>query len=110
MVNDVDRLDNLIKEISKDKELIRFKELEIIIDDKLKNDFANLLILQKKMINLRESNSTKYESIKILYNKEKQKVMEHILVSEYLELIEYLNNELSLIQEILTKEIAIDFE
>jgi len=110
MVNNVDKLDKLIKEITKDEALIRFKELELIIDEKLKEDLKDLLKLQKEMIQKRESKSKEYEIVKIQYNEEKQKVTNHILVSEYLELVEYLNEELSLIQEILTKEIAIDFD
>ncbi len=106
----MDKLDKLIQEILRDEVIIRFKELDIIIDEKFKIDFSKLLQLQKEMVQKREAKSNDYDSTKKLYEKEKQKFSENILVSEYIELIDYINYDLSLIQNIISGEIAIDFE
>lgn len=106
------KLDNLLTEIDNDPVIKRFKELERIIDNdqSLNNEYTNLLELQKVMINKREKQSKDLELAVDEYEKAKENVMKHIVLTEYLDLLEEINYDLGLIQKIITEEINIDFE
>ena len=105
-------LNNLLNELNNDDLIIRFKKLEKIIDqDKLINDnFKNLLELQKKMVNDREKNPSKYESSKEIYENAKSALTSNIVISEYIELLEDVNYDLQMIQNIIGTEISADFK
>ncbi|MCK5762296.1 MAG: YlbF family regulator [Candidatus Izimaplasma sp.] len=105
-------LDNLIKEITEDIVVKRFKELEKIIDnDQLLNkDYHELLELQKIMINKREKKSKDLDLAINNYENAKENVLKHIILTEYLDLLEEINYDLGLIQKIISQEINIDFE
>ena len=44
------------------------------------------------------------------YNKQLEVVLGHVLMSEYLDLLEVVNNDLQFIQSVITNEINADFE
>ena len=105
-------LTKLIELINEDTTIKRFKELESIIDqdDKLSQDFEDLQSLQKIMVNA-ETKKTKNEvEATTSYNIQLNKVMDHYLMSEYLDLLEVVNNDLQLIKDIITKEINVDLD
>lgn len=108
----LNKLDLLIKEITDDSVVKRFKELEKIIDNDqlLKTDYSNLLELQKVMVNKRERKSKDFSLAVKKYEEAKENVMKHIIIEEYLELLEEVNYDLGLIQKIISEEINIDFE
>jgi len=105
-------LDILIKEISNDAVVKRFKELEKVIDnDELLNkDYKQLLNLQKIMVIKREKNSKDFDEAKKNYYRAKENVMKHIILNEYLDLLEEINYDLRLIQKIISQDINIDFK
>ena len=108
----MDSLDRLIKEIESNSLVKRFKQLERIIDnDQLLNqDFKDLLELQKIMVKKRENRSKDFKLAKSNYNIAKENVLKHMILSEYLDLLEEINYDLNLIQKIISEEINIDFE
>jgi len=105
-------LDNLIREITEDTTVKRFKELEKIIDnDQLLNkDYNELLNLQKIMVKKREKKSKDLDLAIKRYEDAKENVLKHIILTEYLDLLEEINYDLGLIQKIISQEINIDFE
>lgn len=105
-------LDKLIKELMNDSVIERYKELEKIIDNdqKLNEDYKRLLDLQKTMVIEREKNIKGFKLAEKNYNNAKEKVMDHLILSEYLELLEEVNLDLDLVQKIISKEINTDFE
>jgi len=100
----------LINNLQTDSTIIRFKELESIIDrnEPLQHDFAKLLDLQKRMVQKEYYNSINIEQAKIEYEKQQQKVADYIVVEEYLDLLEIINNDIRLIQSIFEDELKID--
>ncbi len=108
----MDKLNILINEIQDDPAVKRFKELEKIIDNDqlLNDDYQKLLELQKIMVNKRELKSKDFSTAKSNYENAKTKVLKHIVLNEYLDLLEEINNDLGLIQTIISQEINIDFE
>jgi len=105
-------LDQLINKIKEDPTVKRFKELEKVIDkdEKLNKEYNELLKLQKIMVNKRELKSKDFAVAKTNYEKAKKQVLEHIVLNEYLDLLEEINYDLGLIQKIISEEIKIDFE
>ncbi len=111
-MNKLNKLENLIAKLAEDTAVKRFKELEQIIDnDQLLNkDYQNLLDLQKVMINKREKKSKDLHLAIDNYEKAKEIVMNHLIIDEYLDLLEEINYDLNLIQKIISEEINIDFK
>ncbi|MCK5761278.1 MAG: YlbF family regulator [Candidatus Izimaplasma sp.] len=108
----MNKLENLINEITGDKAVKRFKELEKIIDtdQALNSDYSKLKELQKVMINKREKKSKDLELAVTEYEKAKEELLKHIVLNEYLDLLEEINYDLGLIQKIISEEINIDFD
>ncbi len=108
----MDSLDKLIKEIESNSLVERFKQLEKIIDsDQLLNqDYKELLELQKIMVNKREKKSKDFKLAENNYNNAKDNVLKHMILSEYLDLLEEINYDLNMIQKIISEEINIDFK
>lgn len=108
----MNKLDNLINEITNDVVVKRFKELEKIIDNDqlLNNDYSNLLELQKVMVNKQQKNSKDLNVAVNNYELAKENIMKHIIIEEYLDLLEEINYDLGLIQKIISEEINTDFE
>ncbi len=105
-------LDKLINEIKEDPTVKRFKELEKVIDkdEKLNKEYKELLELQKVMVNKREQKSKDFTLAKKKYEEAKERVLQHLVLNEYLDLLEEINYDLGLIQKIISEEIKIDFE
>ncbi len=106
------KIDELITEISNDTLVKRFQELEGIIDknQEINRDYLNLLELQKIMVNKKELGSKDFTVAKNNYDKAKEDILKHIVIVEYLDILEEVNYDLNLIQKIITDEINIDFE
>lgn len=111
-MNKLNKLDKLILELTQDPIIKRFKELEKIIDNDhlLALEYNNLLALQRMMITKRENLNKDYTKAKNNYEKAKNNILKHVIMTEYLDLLEEVNYDLVLIQKIITKEINIDFE
>ena len=105
-------LNNLIKSLSEDPLIKRYKELEKIIDNdqQLNKDYADLLNLQKIMVNKREKRSKDLNEAKKNYDLAKSNVEKHLILSEYLDLLEQVNYDLGLVQKIISEEVNTDFE
>lgn len=105
-------LNNLINELEKDQLIIRYKELENIIDHdrRIEEDFKKLIELQKKMVNDREKNPSNFTVSSKVYETAKTALTSNIIISEYIELLEDINYDLQMIQKIIGTEISADFE
>ena len=108
----LNKLKELIKEIASDEIVSRYKELEKLIDsDKiLMREYKKLLDLQKIMVQDETKNSSNYPDSKSNYEIQYNKVMEHYLIAEYLDVVEVVNNDLQLIKNIILHELSADFE
>ena len=108
----MNKLDNLLKELSQDELVVRFKELEKNIDNDhvLQKEYSQLLELQKVMIKKREKQSKDLNKAIKDYETAKENVLNHFVLNEYLNLLEEVNYDLGLIQKIISEEISIDFE
>lgn len=100
------KIEELIDLIKNDPLIIRYKKLEKIIDqdEQLKEDYNQLLTLQKKLVQNEYTNSSTLE-IQASYNQHLEKLHSHYLMGEYLELLENINNDLQLITKIIEEEI-----
>lgn len=105
------KLEELVTLLKQDENIVRFKQLEHIIDtdETLKKEFNLLKDLQKKLV--------KKQHLKIEHSEEQRaydeqyKVLEnHYLMSEYLDLLEAINNDLQFIKDIITNEINMEFD
>lgn len=112
MVKKLSKIKELIESIKQDKNVIRFKELENIIDadESLKSEYMKLIDFQKIMVQHEAKNSVKLGESKLQYNKQLDKVMNHLLMGEYLDVLEVVNNDLQMIKRIILNEISVDFE
>ena len=106
------KLTELIESIKQDENVIRYKELEnrIDADEHLKLEYKKLIDLQKIMVQHEARSSEKLEQSKIRYNDQLDKVMDHLLMGEYLDVLEVVNNDLQMIKTIILNEISVDFE
>jgi len=102
----------LIDLIRNDEQTRRFQELEKVIDHNksIAQDFNKLLELQKIMVKREFEKSNTLPEAKEKYELQLQKVMKYTIVEEYLDLMEVLNNDLSLIKSIIENEISLDFD
>lgn len=111
-MNLLNSLKELINSLQSDKQVIRFKELEKLIDhnEKINKEFTLLLQLQKDMVQKEHKASPLLAESITKYEAQKAKVLDYFIVHEYLELLDNINNDLSLIQSIIEQEISIDFD
>lgn len=107
----MNNLKKLLDELQNDELIIRFKELEKIIDQDtdINNNYKNLLELQKKMVNDKEKNSVNLPKSTSEYENAKTALSSNIVLSEYIELLEDINYDLQMIQNIIGTEISVDF-
>lgn len=105
-------LDTLIQKIQEDPNVNRFKQLESIIDQdaELQAKYKDLLDAQKVMVQREVTKHKDYEDAKEHYEALKENLLEHVLMSEYLDLLELLNEDINLIQSIIEEEINKDFD
>jgi len=108
----LNNLKRLLNEMQKDELIIRFKKLELIIDQdkEITKNYKNLLELQKKMVNDREKNRSNVENSTRDYEIAKSAITSNIVISEYIDLLEDINYDLQMIQNIIGTEISTDFE
>lgn len=106
------KIKELITLIKDDETIIRFKELENIIDHNrsIKTDFDELLHLQKIMVKKEFNKEKSFDQAKKKYDAQLNKVLQYPVIEEYLDLLDIINNDLSLIKSIIESEIALDFD
>lgn len=108
----LDKLTTLIQLINQDENVKRFKKLEKRIDEDkdLMTAYQTLLDLQKIMVQDEAKKSSRLVQSKALYQSQLDKVMNHLLMGEYLDVLEVVNNDLQMIKQIIMDEISADFE
>ena len=108
----MNKLNELTKELKNSETIKRFKQLESIIDhdETLKKDYELLKNLQKNLVQAETKKSANLSEIKEEYNTQLEKVNQHVLLAEYIDLIQSINEDLQLIQTIITEEINMDID
>jgi len=111
-VSKLSKLDELVQKLQEDEQINRFKELEQVIDqnEELQQKFKRLLDLQKIMVQHEVKDHKEYPTSKAAYDQMYQDITDHLIVEEYLELLNYINDEINMIQTIIEQEIAKDFD
>lgn len=106
----MNNLNKLVDELKKSPLVKRYKELETIIDndENLKKEYNKLLDLQKDMVNKRERYPKLFDEAKAKYDQQKEKVMSFLILEEYLDLQLEINEDLQMIQSIITEELNQD--
>ncbi len=106
------KLNELINSLQNDEQIIRFKELEKIIDhnESIKNDFEKMLSLQKTMVQKEFKKSKDLDQAKAKYQKQRNHLMKYPIIDEYLDLLDAINSDLNMIKTIIEQEIDIDFD
>ena len=101
------KLQKLITSIASQEEIIRFKELEVIIDhnQEIKNEYTILLNLQKDMVAKEFKKNKDLDKAKALYDIQKEKIMKFYILEEYLDLLDTINDDLNMIKSIIETEI-----
>lgn len=108
----MNKLNELTNELKNSETIKRFKQLESIIDhdEILKKDYELLKKLQKELVQAETKKSANLSEIREEYNTQLEKVNQHVLLSEYVDLIQSINEDLQLIQTIITEEINMDID
>lgn len=108
----LDKLSVLIQTILQDKNVIRYKQLEkkIDSDELLMSAYKKLINLQKIMVQHEAKKSEVLELSQKRYQDQLDIVMNHLLMGEYLDVLEVVNNDLQMIRQIIINEISADFE
>jgi cell fate (sporulation/competence/biofilm development) regulator YmcA (YheA/YmcA/DUF963 family) len=106
------KLDRLISIIQEDPNVIRFKQLEAIIDHdvELQTKYKDVLDAQKVMVQKEAMQHKDYLDAKEHYESLQDHLLQHVLMSEYLDLLQILNEDINLIQTIIEDEINKDFD
>lgn len=106
------KLKDLISELKNDEQILRFKELENIIDHNksIRVDFNKLLDLQKIMVGKEYRKESNIVVAKENYEKQLSIVMNYPIIEEYLDLLEHINSDLLFLRSIIEQEIAKDFD
>lgn len=105
-------LDRLIQWIEDDPTVRRFRELEAVIDadTALQGQYKELLKLQKVMVQQEAMGHPGFPNAKASYEQRKDELMDHVLLGEYLALLELLNDDLQLMQQIIEDELNKEFD
>lgn len=108
----MNKLDNLTKELNNSEVVKRFKELEKIIDQdkKLQDGYQLLLKLQKQMVQDQTLHSKNAIISKKAYEEQRDLLTGNLIIEEYLDLLEEINEDIQTIQEIINNEIKRDFQ
>lgn len=106
------KLDNLLKVLNESEVVKRYKVLEKLInqDEILSANYKLLLELQKVMVQEKTLNTLKYTEAKEKYEKQLEIVYKNLIIEEYLDILEEINEDIQLIQEMINNDIQIDFE
>jgi cell fate (sporulation/competence/biofilm development) regulator YmcA (YheA/YmcA/DUF963 family) len=99
------KLDVLLQQIESDPAVKRFRELEELIDAELQRQYKALLDLQKRMVQREASGHPEASAAKDAYEEAKRRLLDHVLLEEYLTLLEQLNDDLQGIQNIIEHEL-----
>lgn len=110
-MNKLEKISELIDLVKNDDQVKRYQELEKLIknDLNINNQLKEIKELQKRMVKQEYSGSFTLDSIKNEYNRKIDDLKAYPYVEEYLELLEYINDDLQLIIKIIEDEIALDF-
>lgn len=105
-------LNNLVKELQNNDQIIRFRQLEDVIfnNSNLLEQYQLMNKKQKKMVNDKEFGRKNYEISKKDYETHKEELMTNIVVGEYLTLLSDINNDLQFIENIISYQINKEFE
>lgn len=108
----LDKLDKLVQVIRNDADIQRFKELETLIDqnEEIQKKYKKLLDAQKIMVQWEVKKHKDYQQAKEYYESLKAEILEYVIMEEYLDLLELINNDVDLIQSIIEEEISKDFD
>lgn len=108
----MNKLDNLLEELRQSEVIKRFKELEKYIDQEknMQEDYQQLLKLQKQMVQDETAKSKNLVISRKAYEIQREKLSSNLIIEEYLDLLDEINQDLQTIQEILNVEIKKDFE
>ncbi len=108
----MNNLIKLINELQNDEIIMRYKQLEEIIDQdkEITRNYKNLLELQKKMVNDQEKNRSNLQKSTRDYEIAKASLTSNIVISEYIDLLEDINYDLQIIKNIIESEISADFK
>jgi cell fate (sporulation/competence/biofilm development) regulator YmcA (YheA/YmcA/DUF963 family) len=111
-VKSLNKLSELVSLIKEDDHIIRFKELEDIIDHNksIGQDYNKLLELQKTMVNKEYRKDKNYTLSKEKYEAQLQIVKDYPILEEYLDLLDEINSDLAMIKSIIEQEISKDFD
>lgn len=107
----MNKLEFLLEELQKSQVIIRFKELEKVIDHdkKLHDNYQLLLEFQKQMVQDEASHSKNLDASRKAYEAQRSVLTKNLIVEEYLDLLDEINCDIQTIQEIINKEMKIDF-
>ncbi|WP_168169726.1 YlbF family regulator [Candidatus Izimaplasma bacterium ZiA1] len=103
----MDKLQNLLTNLNENKNIIRFKELELAIknNDTLNNQYNELIKVQKKVVN-NEHYNLKDSDLKTEYITKLNQLKGNPVIDEYLELIDLINEDILMITSIIEDEIS----
>ncbi|PAT01685.1 hypothetical protein CI105_05420 [Candidatus Izimaplasma bacterium ZiA1] len=106
-MNILDKLQNLLTNLNENKNIIRFKELELAIknNDTLNNQYNELIKVQKKVVN-NEHYNLKDSDLKTEYITKLNQLKGNPVIDEYLELIDLINEDILMITSIIEDEIS----
>ena len=108
----MNKLDKLIKLIKEDEKVIRYQQLEKIIDQniKLHQMYHDLIELQKSMVQAEHQKKQDYKTKKERYESQLLTIQDYPLLSEFLSLQNEINDEIVLIVNMVESEINKDFD
>lgn len=111
-MNILNKLDKLIRLIKEDDKVIRYQELERIIDQNinLHQMYHDLIALQKSMVQANHQKKQDYKIKKEQYETQLSKIQDYPLLSEFLSLQNEINDEIILIVNMIESEINKDFD
>lgn len=103
----MDKLQSLLTSLNENKNIIRFKELELAIktNETLNNQYKELIIVQKKVVN-NEHYNLKNQDLKTEYINKLNELKMNPIIDEYLELIDLINEDILMITSIIEDEIS----
>ncbi|MCF7925846.1 MAG: YlbF family regulator [Candidatus Izimaplasma sp.] len=94
------KLDELIEAIQNEAAVKRYKKLEKIInnDSQLSKDYQALITTQKQVVNYEHKNDPRLKEAQKDYQIILEQLEQHPLFNEFIELQEWVNNDLKMLQ------------
>jgi cell fate (sporulation/competence/biofilm development) regulator YmcA (YheA/YmcA/DUF963 family) len=108
----MDKLAKLLEIIENDSDVVRFKELERVIDQNknIQRTYKKLLDAQKRVVQTEQRHDENAVIAQKNYEAMYSELVSYPPMQEYLDLIDLLNTDLSLIQQIIEQELSLDFD